>query len=199
MSRGMRYCWQPDQTYHFAICNFCFPTSPHPSPLDEYFVAQRFCYLFWIYSSYSSTSNLEMKEAVLQGSTINIIYSIYVGALSQHRRSEWPHLIILRKVKLIIFKIKLKTEFNNIPVLQSLVCFKPALGSWQHLISTEILIILLWAPESYSAALMGIIGASSACSLLSPRHQKCLSDLFCDVCGLLRSPVKRSVKATGYS
>lgn len=78
---------------------------------------------YFKYSSYSSTSNLEMNQALLQGSTINIIYSIYVRALSQH------HLIIVRKVMLIVFKVKLKTELSNIHVLQNLVYFKTALGS----------------------------------------------------------------------
>lgn len=35
----------------------------------------------------------------------------------------------MRKAMLIIFKIKLKTELSNIPVLQNHVCFKTALGS----------------------------------------------------------------------
>lgn len=61
--------------------------------------------------------------------------------------------------------------------------------------STDIFITLLWAPRSYSASLQGIIGASCACSLLSPSLPK----VFCDVCGLLRTPVKRSVKATRHS
>lgn len=78
---------------------------------------------YFKYSSYSSTSNLEMNQALLQGSTINIIYSIYVRTLSQH------HLIIVRKVMLIVFKVKLKTELSNIHVLQNLVYFKTALGS----------------------------------------------------------------------
>lgn len=35
---------------------------------------------------------------------------------------------------LIVFKVKLKTELSNIHVLQNLVYFKTALGSWQDLI-----------------------------------------------------------------
>lgn len=69
-----------------------------------------------------------MKQVGLQGLKINIII-FYLCSLPGVRALSQYHLIIVRKVTLIIFKIKLKTEPSNVPVLQNLVCFKTALGS----------------------------------------------------------------------
>lgn len=68
-----------------------------------------------------------MKQVGLQGLKINIII-FYLCSLPGVRALSQYHLIIVRKVT-IIFKIKLKTEPSNVPVLQNLVCFKTALGS----------------------------------------------------------------------
>lgn len=46
---GMGYCWQPDQTYHFAIFAlllFFFFSFIFFPQLHEYIVAQKFCYSF---------------------------------------------------------------------------------------------------------------------------------------------------------